>query len=129
MISTNANSHKKVIVVIEDSLPILNYTERILQDYFSVLTFSSVEQALPSLEQADLILSDFQMPGLGGDGLIEHLRQTQMRPLLIITGLAVDAPELETARELGIPILSKPFGPEALLAAVRTALKSQHPEN
>lgn len=129
MISTNANSHKKVIVVIEDSLPILNYTERILQNHFSVLTFSSVEQALPSLEQADLILSDFQMPGLGGDGLIEHLRQTQMRPLLIMTGLAVDAPEFETARELGIPILSKPFGPEALLAAVRTALKSQRPEN
>ena len=128
MISTNANSHKKVIVVIEDSLPVLNYTERILQDQFSVLTFSSVEQALPSLEkqmeQADLILSDFQMPGLGGDGLIEHLRQTQMRPLLIITGLAVDSPELETARQLGIPILSKPFGPEALLAAVKTVLQS-----
>jgi len=124
MISTNANSHKKVIVVIEDSLPVLNYTERILQDQFSVLTFSSVEQALPSLEQADLILSDFQMPGLGGDGLIEHLRQTQMRPLLIITGLARDSPELETARQLGIPILSKPFGPEALLAAVKTVLQS-----
>ena len=123
MISTNANSHKKVIVVIEDSLPILNYTERILQDHFSVLTFSSVEQALPCLEQADLILSDFQMPGLGGDGLIEHLRQTQMRPFLIMTGLAADAPELETARELGIPILVKPFSPEALLAAVRAALQ------
>ncbi|MCA9775117.1 MAG: response regulator [Candidatus Eremiobacteraeota bacterium] len=122
MISTNANS-TKVILVIENSLPILNYTERILQDHFSVLTFSSVEQALPSLEQADLILSDFQMPGLGGDGLIEHLRQTQMRPLLIMTGLAVDASELEIARELGIPILSKPFSPEALLVAVRAALQ------
>ena len=121
MIPSNANY--KVILIIEDSLPILNYTERILQDHFSVLTFSSVEQALPSLDQADLILSDFQMPGLGGDGLIEHLRQTQMHPLLIITGLAVDAPELKTVRELGIPILSKPFSPEALLAAVRAALQ------
>ena len=63
------------------------------------------------------------MPGLGGDGLIEHLRQTQMRPFLIMTGLAADAPELETARELGIPILVKPFSPEALLAAVRAALQ------
>ena len=121
MIPSNANY--KVILIIEDSLPILNYTERILQDHFSVLTFSSVEQALPSLDQADLILSDFQMPGLGGDGLIEHLRQTQMRPFLIMTGLAADAPELETARELGIPILVKPFSPEALLAAVRAALQ------
>ena len=121
MIPSNANY--KVILIIEDSLPILNYTERILQDHFTVLTFSSVEQALPCLEQADLILSDFQMPGLGGDGLIEHLRQTQMRPFLIMTGLAADAPELETARELGIPILVKPFSPEALLAAVRAALQ------
>lgn len=121
MIPSNANY--KVILIIEDSLPILNYTERILQDHFSVLTFSSVEQALPCLEQADLILSDFQMPGLGGNGLIEHLRQTQVRPLLIMTGLTVDAPELETARELGIPILVKPFSPEALLAAVRAALQ------
>jgi len=111
------------ILVIDDQALLLNHVERVLRPHFSVLTFSSVEQALPSLEKAILILSDFQMPGLGGAGLIEHLQSTKLqRHLLIMSGLGPDAPELARARELGIPILAKPFTPEELLYAVRALL-------
>jgi len=111
------------IIVIDDQALLLNHVERILRPHFSVLTFSSVEQALPNLEEATLILSDFQMPGLGGAGLIEHLQNTKLQHhLLIMSGLGQNAPELARARKLGIPILAKPFTPKELLYAVRALL-------
>ena len=113
---------KAPVIVIDDERIVLDYLERLLQPHFSVLTFSSVEQALPSLEEASLIISDFQMPGLGGTGLIEHLHRIHSPPLLIISGLGPDAPELALAKESGVPILFKPFTPNELLGAVRALL-------
>ena len=113
---------KTLITVIDDSPPILEYVDRVLRKHYSVTTFSSVEKALPTIEKADLIISDWQMSGLGGAGLIEHLKQTQMRPLLIITALDIEGPKLQIAKDLAIPILGKPFRPHELLSAVEAIL-------
>lgn len=112
----------RTVIVIDDEGLMLDFVARVLKPHFSVLTFSSVEEALPSLEQAAIIVSDFQMPGLGGAGLIKHLQDTRSLPLLIISGLGPDAPELACARDREIPILGKPFTPNELLHAVRALL-------
>lgn len=115
--------NENLVIIIDDALLLLDYAKRLLSPHFSVLAFSSVEQALPALEKATLIVSDYQMPGLGGAGLIEHLQRTNLKlPLLIITGLDPHAPELERARDLSIPILAKPFTPKELLSAVQALL-------
>ena len=51
-------------------------------------------------------------------GLIKHLQDTRSLPLLIISGLGPEAPELACARDREIPILGKPFTPDELLGAV-----------
>ena len=109
---------KSTVIVIDDERLMLEFVERGLRSHFSVLTFSSVESALPYLEQAAVIVSDFQMPGIGGAGLIKHLQDTRSLPLLIISGLGPEAPELACARDREIPILGKPFTPDELLGAV-----------
>ena len=109
----------RTVIVIDDEGLMLDFVARVLKPHFSVLTFSSVEEALPSLERAAIIVSDFQMPGLGGAGLIKHLQDTRSLPLLIISGLG---PELACARDREIPILGKPFTPNELLHAVRALL-------
>ena len=113
---------KTTAIVVDDEVVMLDFVERVLRPHFSVLTFSSVEEALPSLERAEVIVSDFQMPGLGGAGLIEHLEKNRSVPLLIISGLGPDAPELACARDREIPILGKPFTPNELLHAVKELL-------
>lgn len=87
----------------------------------------SVASALKSLcgaedESFDLVLTDLTMPGSSGLELIEKLRERHPDlPIIVITGLAASQ-ETESVREKGIPILQKPFEPDTLHAAIRTAL-------
>ena len=73
----------------------------------------------------DLVLTDLTMPGSTGLYLIEQLRQRRPElPVIVITGLAASE-EVEQVRELGIPLLQKPFEPDTLDQAIRTALASR----
>jgi signal transduction histidine kinase/ActR/RegA family two-component response regulator len=70
----------------------------------------------------DVVLSDMAMPGqLDGLGLAEWLhRHRPGLPVVLITGYAS---QLHEASARGFPVLSKPCPPDALIAAVRGALR------
>ena len=62
----------------------------------------------------ELVLTDFQMPGMDGLTLIESVRKLHPKmPVLLVTGSRLEN------RPRGYPILHKPIGREALLQAVR----------
>ncbi len=64
----------------------------------------SGEQALKILSKTpiDVVVSDWQMPGLSGLELIGHLRATGFKgPLLIFTGTMLDAEHLQQALDAG----------------------------
>lgn len=64
----------------------------------------SGEQALKVLKQTpiDAVISDWQLPGLSGLELVQHLRQTGFKgPLLIVTGFMLDAEHLQAAFAAG----------------------------
>ncbi|MGZ8274527.1 MAG: ATP-binding protein [Burkholderiaceae bacterium] len=72
----------------------------------------------------DVVISDMAMPGeLDGLGLAEFLRERHPElPVVLITGYASQLHEASTRR---FTVLSKPCQPDALIAAVRSALQRE----
>jgi CheY-like chemotaxis protein len=65
----------------------------------------------PGQKEADLVILDMNMPGLGGTGTLPRLRMLRPAvPVLLSTG-RVDQTALKlAAAHPGITLLSKPFG-------------------
>ncbi|MFR0692736.1 response regulator [Enterobacterales bacterium AE_CKDN230030158-1A_HGKHYDSX7] len=90
--------------------------------------FSVVGQAADGREGVELarelrpqlILLDLHMPGLGGLGVLEALREAQLEARTIVLTASADRGELAAALRLGAEgYLLKDTEPEALLAYVR----------
>lgn len=86
------------------------------------------ESALELLrsDSFDLVITDVVMPGIGGLRLIEALRNRDSKVAILAVsggGRMDDRDVLDLARKAGAAAtLEKPFGLEALTAAVRYAL-------
>ena len=87
-----------------------------------VMTASDGAQALAIArsQRLDVIVMDFQMPGLSGPSVAEALREdpaTAQIPLIAVTGRRMDLAE---ARGLGfVALIVKPCEPDVLLAEIR----------
>lgn len=79
-------------------------------------------------EPIDMMLTDLTMPGRSGLNLIEEVRSLRPDlPIVVITGLTT-TPEIEEIRKMDIPILQKPFDPEALNKTLESLLCGRHRE-
>lgn len=80
-------------------------------------------------ERPDLMLVDLQLPDMSGIELCRAVRDTRLDVSLVLMGTARQArkPAVEEAREaLEIPLfLIKPFGVDALMAAIAQGLATQ----
>lgn len=74
----------------------------------------------------DCVISDIQMPGLGGKGLYEQVGETMpllARQFVFVTG-DYTRPETRTFLEqTGCPVVTKPYDLEALVGAVQIVLE------
>lgn len=122
------------ILVVDDEQIQLRTAQRILQQFgYEVITADSGEGALQLIQhggpsgQFQLVILDMLMPGsLNGIATLERIRR--LRPYqraLIATGYAPT--KLNRVATLdGVTWLAKPYTAEALGAAVRSALETQH---
>jgi PAS domain S-box-containing protein len=112
-----AEDEAAVRLVAERCLKLRGYRVRSAPDGESALKLAS------EMGQLDLLLTDVVMPGISGRQLADRLKEVHPRtPVLFMTGYTDD-----TALRLGIEtnqvrILSKPFTPDSLAAAVAEAI-------
>jgi two-component system C4-dicarboxylate transport response regulator DctD len=88
--------------------------------------FSSAEAALawPGLPDADCIVSDVKMPGMGGEEfLAEAVRRGFPAPLVMITGHGDVAMAVRCLKAGAYDFVEKPFEDDVLLAAVARAVE------
>jgi DNA-binding response OmpR family regulator len=116
-----------VVLVIDDDVQVRSLICHYLKSAgYNVREASSAISAVACVQESDVkaVVLDLFMPGQDGFEVIRALWHSERKPkILAITGYA--EPFLRIARELGADaVLSKPFGPDELLAKVRELLAS-----
>jgi two-component system phosphate regulon response regulator PhoB len=121
----------KTILAVDDEAHILHVVSLKLQNAgFTVITANDAEEALEAAATAaiDLLITDYQMPGMSGLDLARRLHAEPGRkhlPAMLLTahGLALEQVELAHA---GITAcMSKPFSPRDLLEKVHELLQDR----
>lgn len=122
------NMPEKKVLVADDEIHIVQVVAiKLKNNGFDVITAENGTDALALAlsEKPDILVTDFQMPGMTGLELIESLRKnpdTADMPVVMLTarGFAI---EEEQKNQLKISVcLSKPFSPRELLQHVQEAL-------
>ena len=116
------------VYVVDDDASVCNALRRLLRSaQYHVRTFASAEDFRRSDFRGSpgCLLLDIMLPGIGGFELQEELLSSGVRmPVIFITGQDSAGMEEQAMRLGATAYLRKPFDEEALLDAVRHALKS-----
>ena len=121
----------KKVLVVDDEVHIIHVVAiKLRNNGYEVIPAENGAEAftLACQEKPDIIVTDFQMPGMTGVELVRKLRQNETTkdiPVIMLTarGFAVEDKEKE---ELEISeFLSKPFSPKELLRDIEDVLYQQ----
>ena len=117
------------VALVEDDDDLRAATAQLLQlADFTVTAFADAKAALAVLD-ADwegVVLSDVRMPGLSGIDLHRTLRQRDEElPVILITGHGDVAMAVDAMKAGVWDFLTKPFAPDAMIAAVTRASRAR----
>lgn len=110
------------ILLVEDDSDLceaLYDTLRLAQ--YHCISVNSAEDAIIALKKQkfDMVVSDIQMSGIGGIGLLNHLKQYYPKiPVLLMTAYATIDKAVSAIKLGAVDYLAKPFSPEVLLNQV-----------
>ncbi|MFZ0257965.1 MAG: response regulator transcription factor [Gammaproteobacteria bacterium] len=115
------------VFVVDDDEDVRNALRWLIESVdLTVATYPSAEAFLAAYTpgQPGCLVLDVRMPGMGGLGLLEHMRIEGMElPTIILTGHA-DVPIAVRAMKSGaIDFIEKPFTDQDLLDQIQRALK------
>lgn len=115
----------ETVYVLDDDAGVRTALTNLLGAYgLSVLGFESARAYLAHPRDASVacLVLDLALPDVHGLDLQEQLLEQECPPIVVITGRG-DIPQTVRAMKAGaLEVLTKPVDPDALLAAVRTAL-------
>jgi two-component system alkaline phosphatase synthesis response regulator PhoP len=119
---------EKKVLIADDEIHIIHVvTIKLRNNGYEVISAENGADALALAcgEQPDIIVTDFQMPGMTGLELVRQLREkeaTKDIPVIMLTArdFAVEDEEKEKLQVLDI--LSKPFSPKELLRSITDVL-------
>jgi DNA-binding NtrC family response regulator len=122
-------------LVIDDEQIVLDSVSRILtEEAYEVDTSLSGREGLEKALHGDydVVLTDIRMPDIGGMRVLRDIKRAKPAlPVVIITGYATVRSAVQAMKLGAADYLEKPFTPEQLLKAVRSALDAaatQEPE-
>ena len=90
----------------------VNCSLRVIRDGAEAIAWLSSLDAEPGTAALDLLLLDMNLPKCSGEDILKRLRSTEhyaQTPVIVMSGLAVDAVEEKTARHAAIVYFKKPF--------------------
>jgi signal transduction histidine kinase/ActR/RegA family two-component response regulator len=123
-------ARRATILLVDDEELVRIGTSEMLTDLgYEVLEANSAAEALRLLrsgDEADLMITDYLMPGMNGAELIEHAAKlAPAMKAMLITGYST----LAEGPGASVPRLAKPFRQADLAEFVAELLQSQAPEN
>ena len=119
-------SATQLVSVIDDDASLRRSVMNLLQSAgFAVETFASAESFLrdAKAEGSGCLVLDIGLAGMSGLELLSSLRARGSRIPVVVLTVYADRQTRQDALERGaVAFMAKPFGAEALVAAVRAAL-------
>jgi DNA-binding NtrC family response regulator len=124
-------NHSARILVVDDEINQRSALGSVITHWgYQVETASDGGEALVKLKDfdADVVITDLNMPNLDGKGLLKELQKLPSPPpAIVLTAFGNLETALETVHELGaFWFIEKPLQPQALKMLVERALDRQH---
>ncbi|RJQ84262.1 MAG: response regulator [Desulfobacteraceae bacterium] len=118
---------KMKALIIDDEEIVLDSVRRILEeDDFKVDTcLSGLEGMRQAIQKTyDIVLTDLRMPDVGGMRVLRDIKRAKPGlPVVMITGFGSIKTAVQAIKLGAAEYIQKPFSPEELSAAVKTALQ------
>ncbi|ESE41209.1 sigma-54-dependent transcriptional regulator [Shewanella decolorationis] len=114
-------SEAKLLLVEDDASLREALLDTLMLAQYDCIDVASGEEAIIALKQHqfDLVISDVQMQGIGGLGLLNYLQQHHPKlPVLLMTAYATIGSAVSAIKLGAVDYLAKPFAPEVLLNQV-----------
>jgi two-component system, chemotaxis family, chemotaxis protein CheY len=110
---------RKKLLIAEDEQDLLVIYRMMLGDDYDVLEAQNGREAVDlwTRFRPDMVLMDIQMPVMSGDAAIREILGVDPHAKILAVTAYCYTPE-----ELGVPVLSKGFGPSEFVAAVESML-------
>ena len=122
-------SSGQVISIVDDDASVRQALDDLIRSAgLRAATFASAEEFLRSdrTQTTACLILDLRMPGMDGRELHEQLLREGYRiPVILLTAHVDDTVRLWASRAGVAAFLRKPVDPEALLGAVKAALRSR----
>jgi two-component system KDP operon response regulator KdpE len=115
-----------LILVIEDEEPLRRFLRLSLQHRgFTVVEAGTAKEAeaLARTHNPDLLLMDLGLPDQDGLSLLAALRQWSPAPVVVLSARNQEATKVAALDAGADDYITKPFGPDELMARVRVALR------
>lgn len=106
------NGDKKVLLIVDDNIGIIESMEMLFCDDYKVLAANSATEAMNIMSKAqpDIIILDYLMPGLNGIQLLREIKQMKMASRIILFTASVWESVREEVMDLGVDgFIRKPF--------------------
>ena len=124
------------VLLCDDEIHILRAAEfKIKRAGYSVRTAGDGEEAWQLIQDQlpDLLITDCQMPRLGGVGLVRRMREDRRTadvPVFMLTAKGYELSHEQLKSELGVAaVIAKPFSPRDLLKRVESILGEEMMES
>jgi DNA-binding NtrC family response regulator len=116
---------KKRILIVEDEDKLRRILElQLLDSGFEVEKAASAEEALPFMDRADLILTDFKLPGMTGLEMLQLIRRQDSHvPVIVMTAFGTIENAVDAMKAGAADFLLKPFSLDHLTTVVNKALE------
>ena len=113
------------ILVVDDEDTVRNNLFELFAIQHTCHMAATAEQAITylSVEQYDVVVTDYQMPGLSGLDLLQHVQETQKEtPVILISGLATKERAQQLIEMGAFDYVVKPFTLSEIEDVVNKAL-------
>ncbi|MEZ9369406.1 sigma-54-dependent transcriptional regulator [Shewanella sp. 10N.286.51.B2] len=114
-------SEAKLLLVEDDAALREALLDTLMLAQYDCVDVGSAEEAIIAMKTTtfDMVISDVQMDGIGGLGLLNYLQQNHSKvPILLMTAFATIDSAVSAIKLGAADYLAKPFAPEVLLNQV-----------
>ena len=119
------------VLAVDDELQILRALKLVLRGAgYEVTTAATMEEALDAaaLSPTDAAIVDLLLPDGDGIELCRQLREWSSMPIIILSAIGEEGEKVRALRAGADDYVTKPFGPEELVARLEAVLRRTAPE-